>query len=311
MITENTVFILGAGASYPYGLPLAKELRRQICFDFVPYYENLIGNLKSVNTQQGEELIQRAREFVDAFFKSSDPSIDVWLVKNPSFMEIGKEAIISMILRGEYKGGLREKAPHHDQDWYSHLWRRMTDEFTIQDDYKRFSGNNVDFITFNYDRSLDKFLFESLTNAFHGISSDDAVKQLNQRKLIHLYGQIAPLKWQGSLDRASYGEHPDEFWPKKYVDNLKIIYEAENTPEVEQARELVKKAQRIFFLGFGYAKENLEILQLPNIIGSQRIYGTAFGLSSTEISRITHRLEIGATPIIEPWDCLRLLKEHL
>ena len=114
------------------------------------------------------------------------------------------------------------------------------------------------------------------------------------------------------MDRASYGDHPDEFWPKKYVDNLKIIYEAENTPEVKEAHNLIQKAQRIFFLGFGYAKENLAILQIPNILESQTIYGTAFGSTSTEITKISRRIgKQFFPPIIEPWDCLRLLREHL
>lgn len=308
MITENTVFILGAGASYPYGLPLANELRRQICFEFAPYFTKLFEE-REKEVWKREEQLEHLEEFTNAFFKSSDRSIDVWLVKNPKYVVIGKQAISSMILYGEHNGDLREKAPHHDQDWYSYLWQRMTDELTKPDDYKRFSENKVDFITFNYDRSLDKFLFESLTNAFYGISYQDVIEQLNKRKLIHVYGQIGPLGWQGSPN-LPYGKNPNNVWPGQYA-NLKIIYDAAETPEVEQARELVKKAQRIFFLGFGYAKENLEILQIPHILGSQRIFGTAFGLSSTEIHKISDRLVKGASPKIEPWDCLRLLKECL
>ena len=34
MIKEETVFILGAGASCPYGYPDGKELREQICSNF-------------------------------------------------------------------------------------------------------------------------------------------------------------------------------------------------------------------------------------------------------------------------------------
>ena len=35
MITHPTVFILGAGASKPYGFPTGKELRVQIITEFV------------------------------------------------------------------------------------------------------------------------------------------------------------------------------------------------------------------------------------------------------------------------------------
>ena len=91
-----------------------------------------------------------------------------------------------------------------------------------------------------------------------------------------------------------------------------IIYEAEDTPEVKEAHNLIQKAQRIFFLGFGYAKENLEILQIPNILVSQRIFGTALGFTSREITKISsqHKKQ-SYKPEIKSWNCLRLLREYL
>jgi len=312
MIKTKTVLVLGAGASYPYGLPLAKELRKQICFEFAPYFEKLLEG-RERNEWRRKEQREHLQEFTKAFFKSSDRSIDVWLVKNPIFTQIGKQAISSMILNGEHKGDLREKAPHHDQDWYSYLWQRMTDEFTQPDDYKHFSENEVDFITFNYDRSLDQFLYESLTYAFYDVYSNtykEIIEQLNKRRLIHVYGQIGPLEWQGSPN-LPYGKDPNSVWPR-FASHLKIIYEAEHTSEVEEARKLIQKAQRIFFLGFGFAKENLEILQIPNILESQKIYGTAFGLTSIEIAKISAPLKKQSyKPIIKPLNCLQLLREYL
>lgn len=314
MIKQSTVFILGAGASYPYGLPLAKELRIQICNKFANHIKTLLKD-REKDSWRSEELCQHAQEFTDAFFKSSDRSIDVWLVKNPNFIKIGKQAILSMILSGEHKGDLREKAPHSDQDWYSYLWQRMTESFSHPDDYKKFSQNEVDFITFNYDRSLDRFFYESLTNAFYDTlqyaPDKDIVELLNKRRIIHVYGQIGPLEWQGQPN-LPYGKDPSNVWPGRFANDLRIIYEAENTPEVEKAIELIKKTQRIFFLGFGYAKENLEILQFPDILENQRIYGTAFGLTSREIIKISSRLRKQSyKPEIKPLDCLQFLKEYL
>lgn len=42
MITENTIFILGAGASKPYGFPTGAELREQICKLKIVKLRNLI-----------------------------------------------------------------------------------------------------------------------------------------------------------------------------------------------------------------------------------------------------------------------------
>jgi hypothetical protein len=325
MIKEPTVFILGAGASCPYGLPLANELRRQISFEFASHYGRLLESREKESWKR-EEMSQRVQEFTNAFFQSSDRSIDVWLVKNPSFMGIGKQGIVSMILNGEHKGGFREKAPHPDQDWYSYLWQRMTDDFVCPEDYNKFSQNEVDFITFNYDRSLDQFLFESLTNAFydasHSTSAKEIMEQLTKRKPIHVYGQLAPLDWQG-LPSLPYGKDPDSVWTGKFTSNLKVIYEAQDTAEVQEAHKLIEKAKRIFFLGFGYAKENLDVLRVPELLRDEHeIYGTALGFTSREIEKVqrTFLERVRAKGItgttrrdirIENSDCLTLLRKYL
>jgi len=311
MIKEPTVFILGAGASYPYGLPLAKDLRTQICFEFELHIKKLIES-REKDSWRREEMCEEVQEFTNAFFKSSERSIDVWLVKNPDFMRIGKQAIVSIILNGEHNGGFREKAPYQGQDWYSYLWQRMTAEFTHRDDYKLFSENHIDFITFNYDRSLEYFLFESLENAFYGISSKDVIEQLIKRKLIHVYGQIAPLDWQG-LGNLPYGKDPGKVWPGRFVENLKIIYEAKDTAEVKEAHKLIDKAKRIFFLGFGYSKENLEILRIPEIlVGNQMIYGTALGLTEKERGDVESVFtKVSIRHFHTGLDCLGLLRQYL
>ena len=313
MIEEQTVFILGAGASKPYGLPIAKELRTQICFNFADRIRMLI---ESRSPSKVEEMYQEALEFTEAFYGSSD-SIDLWLMKNTRFHPLGKHAIITYILQGEHDGDFREKAPNPDQDWYSYIWKRMTDVITKQEDYKRFSENKVDFITFNYDRSLEQFLFESLGYGFYDISEGQLIEELEKRRIIHVYGQIAPLDWKVKFESLSYGAKPDNLWLSKYNNNIKIIREAENTKEVEDAISLIEKARRIFFLGFGYAKENLDLLKLPQVLKKGvKVYGTAYGLTPNEILKIKNNFRpILDTDLkyihIEDMDSLMLLRQFL
>lgn len=316
MIEEQTVFILGAGASWPYGLPIAKELRTQICFKFADRIKMLVS---SRDQSKAEDMYQEALEFTNAFYKSSDSSIDLWLMKNEKFSPFGKHAIISMILQGEHDGDFREKAPHPNQDWYKYLWKRMTDTLINKDDYERFSENKVDFITFNYDRSLEQFFFESLVYGFLNNYEDVsiAIEELNKRRIIHVYGKIAPLDWQFRPESLSYGANSDNLWLSKYNNNIKIIREAENTKEVEDAISLIEKARRIFFLGFGYAKENLDLLKLPQILKrGVNVYGTAYGLTTNEILKIKNIFRpILDTDLkyihIEEMDSLMLLRQFL
>jgi len=46
MIEHNTVFILGAGASVPYGYPTGNKLRHDIIFSAKGMLENLVNSNK-------------------------------------------------------------------------------------------------------------------------------------------------------------------------------------------------------------------------------------------------------------------------
>jgi hypothetical protein len=117
MINEDTVFILGAGASVPYGYPTGKGLRYYICEEFSRKLKE--GSLKT--------LVSKAEELSNAFKKSSTPSIDLFLNRRKNFLAIGKLSIILSILDFETKSKFREdtnkesNAP--DQDWYSYIYQ--------------------------------------------------------------------------------------------------------------------------------------------------------------------------------------------
>ena len=319
MIKEDTVFILGAGASWPYGLPTSEELRIKICQNFADRIKNLV---EARAPDKAERMYKEALEFTDAFYGSSD-SIDLWLMNNKRFITIGKHAIITYILQGESNGNLRERSPHPEQDWYTHLWKKMKDDSKVIQNFESFSSNNIDFITFNYDRSLEHFLIGCIANRFytHNISEKEIIDQFNTRKIIHIYGKIAPLNWQSKRKFLPYGHNPENMWLAEYTNNIKIIEEAEKTKEVEDAVSLIKKAKRIFFLGFGYAQENLKILDIPKILNrSTKIFGTAIGLNEEERKDKINLITTPSTPQalfnnknirMEPVDCLELLKKHL
>ena len=81
---------------------------------------------------------------------------------------------------------------------------------------------------------------------------------------------------------------------------------------------MVRNARRIFFLGFAYAQENLEILGIPkNLNDLQKIYGTAFDNYPDEIAAIEAKLSNDAAKKkkenikIEACDCITLLRKYL
>jgi len=319
---QNAVFVLGAGASCPYGFPTGKDLREQI---LSKYASNCEAYLRT--KERGKPLIPQevrlARDFAEKFRKSSTKSIDLFLARNPEHSRAGKRAIIFRILDAERASGFREKARYRNQDWYAWLFEQMTDELVQKEDYSRFSENDVSFITFNYDRSLEHFLYDSLINSFNGIPEDKITEQLNRIEICHVFGQVGPLEWQGQYSETEYRASFSNINVDALCDNIKIVHEKGENPKLGEAQELIGKAHRVFFLGFGYAEENLDVLGIPEVLEEvQQVFGTAMGFTKREITGVESLFEgigidkkksvnIHRSVSIEDLDCLALLRKYL
>jgi hypothetical protein len=336
---KRTVFILGAGASCPYGYPSAARLRELICVN-VGFMDHYRASLKNAGVP-----VEQISRFRDTFKRSHVRSIDLFLSMNPKLAILGKYIIAFEMLRSEKESSFAEDAKRQQEyreqcrsseyrnkrdylwgttdfiggDWYSYFYGRIIDRVVGQTVLPDFSGNELAFITFNYDRSLEHFLHESLSNLFGEVPEDDIVRCLNQLKIVHIYGQIAPLKWQDSGGGVDYRpQQVDDLLLERAAANLKTIYEQKASPELGEAREIIAQAERIFLLGFGYAPENMDVLGLPAVIAPEcQVYGTAYGLIEEERDRVcasVHdpRKVDKAKTMIEGGDvdCLTLLRKH-
>lgn len=338
MIDKKTVFILGAGASCPYGYPSGAHLRELIC----------LSTDHSVLVQTvGEDIRPQVNRFKKTFESSSTKSIDLFMARNPELAPVGKYIIAFETFRAEQISQFREKAnwaqeqrkhpqPHlsldgylmrkafQGDDWYSYLFDRVTENLAAPITLPDFSDGKVAFITFNYDRSLEYFLYESLSNSFTKVPEAEVIKCLKKLKILHVYGQVAPLKWQDSNEGVDYRLEISESLLRSASSNIRTIYEEKENPELKEAQGLLAQAERIFFLGFGYAPENMEVLGLPGIIPpiNCEAYGTAFGLNDKEVERIRSRIIEGLKfdsmgfknrggIVIKAMDCLELLRNYL
>lgn len=320
MIDKKTVFILGAGASCPYGYPSGSKLRQEICSSFLSDSKNYF-RAQEAREPEIQGALNKAKSFVNKFRDSSTQSIDLFLARNPEFMAMGKYAIIFRIFASEKNSKFREQSKIPDQDWYSHLFNKLTDDIVKKEDYAHFGEDNkISFITFNYDRSLEHFLYESLRNSFSGIPAGKIKEQLNKCRIIHVFGQVAGLDWQDFDSKIEYGYDVNRIDVNHLTNNLRIIYEDEQNPELEEARKLISDAKHIFLLGFGYAPENLSILGFPKILTrGKRAYGTALNLEPGEVENIRSFLSKSGGQHILPnelvirqdCDCLKLLRNYL
>jgi hypothetical protein len=352
LIDKKTVFALGAGASCPYGYPSGARLRELICFDegFWQNYNEYLRNNQSVQDakdNRSREVNQFRKIFKDANIKS----IDVFMADNPKLAPIGKYIIAYEVFRAEKRSLFGEQAKITQEsllsarelgrfgprdllsqplflggDWYFYLYNRIIEGLVGKDALPDFSDGKLVFITFNYDRSLEQFFYEALRNSFTEISEDDIVKSLKKLKILHVYGQIAPLKWQNPSDYVDYKPQPNESLLQRAVNNIRTIYEEKQNPELKEAQKLLSQAEQIFFLGFGYAPENMEVLGLPEVIPPIycQVYGTALGLNSKEVKSIRDGIIEGLRAdelvgyknkerikIKNKMDCLELLRNYL
>jgi hypothetical protein len=324
MISEKTVFILGAGASYPYNYPTGEGLRNIICTGFIRRYEKFLkDDSETERSPFMDHKIAFLNDFRNHFDRSSTPSIDLFLARNPEFSEIGKKAIVLSICDAEHKSRFRrdvDNAHPIRQDWYSLLFERMTNTLTTPDSYNQFRENKVTFITFNYDRSLEYFLHESFVNSFGSIKSSEVpIGGLIPFGFLHVYGVISKLPWQ-SNNGMEYGTPPKiRSVLEKMTKNISPIYESSGV-DLHDLKKEIRGAERIYFLGFGYAKENLDILGIPKVLNNtQKIYGTTLGRTEKEIEGLKRymrqRSEIEKLDkrnlIFGDVNCYELLREYL
>lgn len=298
MIDKQTVFILGAGASVPYGYPTGTQLRQQII-------ENLDLNRLKTDILQFNVLLRRmllqekmdeAKELKDNLLEARRSSIDLFLEKRPKLMNIGKLAIACGIIEFE-------KADKGAWDWFEHLHDSELAQSNSAEDYCQ--DNNMNFITFNYDRHLEHALISSLKSTYDEDEETCAELIKENFEIIHVHGKLDSLPWEDKNGRA-YGKKPSTLEElSKSAAGIKIIHEKRNEKEsFGNAIKLIEDAELIIFLGLNLHNEtNLNRLDIKNNIEGKRIYATFKGLTRPQRNDVSeyfnHKLYLLSSRNIE------------
>ncbi len=311
MFTENTVFILGAGASWHYGYPTGEELVKKVIKKAQEYADALAPNVThSYRKEYGDYSVKIYDKEIPKFQHNKDRDVirnncyllanrlraantlvidDFLSRQNVAIQEIGKFLIAWVILECEsfYLQKLREEQEidlnpnriielkpfnSHD-DWCRFLLHEIIYGCEKSSDGSGVSGgktlvdNQVRFITFNYDVSLEQMLFKGLMAHTDYFTSDEINQFFSHDRLIHMYGAVR--------------EKPvDDFvpistdWANKKDPEFERIYQASRQIKTiegidkqddaifKMAQKAVEKADRIIILGFGFDRRNCERLGL-------------------------------------------------
>jgi hypothetical protein len=278
MFSRKTVFVLGAGASVPYGFSTGIKLLEKAR---ATNLDSLMGNAASQLPRVAK------REFSQALEDNMLPSIDALLEHRRDLWQVGKRVMAALLYAEEDTAH-----PRSDDDWMSLIFESMaTDAPTAN----HFSGNPVTFVTFNYDRYLEYRFIRGLT-ARYAIDDRAAWDALKGMGFIHVHGSLGDLPAQ----RAPQDNRPDAVVPLgapetegEYTlglalplaeNSIRIVHDADPVgPGYQAARTALLAAEQVIFLGFGFGKQNVARLQTATIQPTTPVYCTAYGMTPAEI----------------------------
>lgn len=309
MITKKTTLVLGAGASQPFGFPTGRGL-----------LDEVVRGLE----EEGGSVMQRYG-LIDSGFESSEieefryelsrsgrQSVDAFLEHRPEFLDVGKAAIATFLKPAEQEWELFD--PAVKGNWYEYLFQQMNASF------EEFPQNRLSVVTFNYDRSLEFYLYTALKHAY-GKTDEEVVEAVRGIPINHVHGHLGLLP---ELDGSGVPFECDEIdgaLIRQAAKGIQIIHEDSERGPLEFASKLVREAEVVCFLGFGYHEANLRrigLLDTPKV--RARLFGTAKGFTSKECSNMAEAFfggkpsvrgsgSHGAIRLSHQWqDCLELLR---
>lgn len=340
MIRVPTVFVIGAGASRELNFPIGSDLLKQIS-------QTLDIRFNYNEMESGDTRVLAAFEELS---KTSDgrrgdvnPYLHAgWLIRDAAQLGLsidnvinqidqnllvpicGKIAIARQLLLAEKSSVIavdRDNPSNFPLSSIRETWLGRFAQIVSQDvrtsELKKIF-ENVSIISFNYDRSIRRSLPAALMSQF-AIDEIEAQSLTKMLRIFHPYGSLGPLPWEVSYpDGVGYGDANVSSLTTVAQSLRTFTEQIEDSSELAEMRDALSKAERIIFLGFGYHRQNMELLSSGVVGNAKRVYGTSLGLSESdnevvkqELTMLFHehyRGHFGA--ILHRKKCVEFMDEH-
>ena len=229
--------------------------------------------------------------------ETADPySVDAFLESQKlEIQQAGKVAIALTLLRFEEDGGNgserlnprrysekfhRNANPQEvaraEDHWYQYLAHFLSSGVSKE----HFADHKLSIVTFNYDRSLEEYLYRVL-GARYDCDAHDLVKTI---PVVHLHGSLGPLEWESPGGRQYGGPFDMKAVLPVAAGSLNIVSDEipEDDKAFTKAREKLSEAKYVGFLGFGYHEASLRRLQFRDLTRTAVRFGTRKGLRAAE-----------------------------
>ena len=329
---KDITFVVGAGASSEYGLPVGDKLKKDIVAALRQRSPG--GNVQdqdlyyAMTNLAGEDAdapnnIQPYINAVDHICHSLvlSPSIDNFINSHQGDKRVeivGKLGIAKCILDAERSSSLclkRETNPDpfsprrkprlnfndFADTWMVSLFMLLNQDCPFSNLKKRLS--KIALVIFNYDRCVEQFLFEAI-KSFYRVDDDAAKDALSSLDIYHPYGVIGSLPWQTS-DHIPFGSSNESYVLVRASRNIKTFSEsnAVTDSETQEIRKLIAGSKCLVFLGFGFIPLNMRLLQPTSHHPSCKtntVFATTYNVSSFDKQRISDELRALSGSSLEP-----------
>lgn len=329
------VFVLGAGASKPYGYPTGYELRTEILKFSFKIDSNSTGKYTSYLNIPPLELNNHLELFQDTFKKSPFNSIDQFLTNNKGFDKIGRLVITEILNRCETKSNVQDLTDENNhkklgdrehENWMSYFFNNFFSKIIGDKGLESLTNNNINFkfITFNYDRSLEYYLYSGIYNMYSEVFKNSKNESLFEKiiskfKIHHMYGWLDSLNYKENTIIDKYKYQDIKSADLIHISqNIHIIHSEERKKCLQPTRELIQKADTIVFLGFGYDEYNIfNLLEGSPLISTYpKVCGTVFRMTESEINTKQKLLNgffgnrVSLCPAHANFDCKEFLRHN-
>lgn len=311
MFRAKTLFVIGAGASVEVGLPMGSDLLEHIVkltnirfeFNRQKTGDFAITEALKLILNEGREVAQlnahlgAARQLGQSAQQalSIDNVIDA--LEDDKVEMVGKLGIVRAIHNAEKSSGYFKKRgdyadeisiPKFADTWYSSFTKILTENV-------RKSGvsdifNNLSVINFNYDRCLEHYIPFAISN-YYGLHINECRELMSSLPIHRPYGIAGRLPWQdGDGPSIAFGGGNVEALAEVAQQVRTFTERVEEGEQLQSMRDAVSSAERIIFLGFGFHRQNVELI-CQKVLNHAEVLATAYGISPSDQSVIEAELE--------------------
>lgn len=311
MFRANTVFVVGAGASAELGFPLGAGLledisqRIDISYNFgrLERGDHILADALRNKLKAGEDVTTYNEHLHSAWqvAKSSKQGLSIDNVldalEDPRASLVGKFGIVRSILCAEQRSPLSKWIDHFPKDieisalkgtWLDQLTLLLTEGRRKSEIGLIF--DNLSVINFNYDRSIEHYLPFSL-GEYYGIAPAAVREVMPTLSILRPYGKAGSLPWERDGEHVEFGDCNAAAVGTASQMILTFTEQVQDKVLLDRIRQTLEAAERVVFLGFGFHRQNLKILEClgpPNI----EVLATSFGISKSDSASIETELEV-------------------